>query len=90
MKQYTRNLQTLRKFLFAVEREVLYDIIIEFGISMKILLRLTTMCLNGTYSRVRVCKYLSDMFPINNVLKQGNALLPVLFNFTLDYAIRRV
>jgi hypothetical protein len=77
------------KAFVSVGREVLYDIIIEFGISMKIVLRLI-MCLNGTYSRVRVGKYLCDMFPINNVLKQGDDLLPVLCNFTLEYAIRRV
>ena len=33
---------------------------------------------------------MSDMFPIRNGLKQGDALLPLLFNFALDYAIRRV
>jgi len=30
------------------------------------------------------------MFPIRNGLKQGDALLPLLFNFALEYAIRRV
>jgi hypothetical protein len=30
------------------------------------------------------------MFPIRNDLKQGNTLSPLLFNFALDYAIRRV
>jgi hypothetical protein len=48
------------------------------------------MCLNETYSRVRVGKNLSDMFPIKNGLKQGDALSPLLFNFALEYAIRRV
>jgi len=48
------------------------------------------MCPNETYSRVRVGKYLSDMFPIKNGLKQGDALLPWLFNFALENAIRRV
>jgi len=33
---------------------------------------------------------LSDMFPIRNGLKQGDALSPLLFNFALQYAIRRV
>jgi len=35
-------------------------------------------------------KKLSDIFPIRNGLKQGDALSPLLFNFALDYAIRRV
>jgi hypothetical protein len=30
------------------------------------------------------------MFLIRNGLKQGDALLPLLFNFALEYAIRRV
>jgi hypothetical protein len=30
------------------------------------------------------------MIPIRNVLKQGDALTPLLFNFALEYAIRRV
>jgi len=32
----------------------------------------------------------SDSFPIRNVLKQGDALSPMLFNFVLNYAIRSV
>jgi hypothetical protein len=49
----------------AVRREVLYNILIEFGISMK-LVRLIKMCLTETNSRVRVGKHLSDTFPIKN------------------------
>ena len=37
-----------------------------------------------------VCKNVSDRFPIRNDLKQGDALSPMLFNFALEYAIRRV
>ena len=48
------------------------------------------MCLNETYSGVRVGKILSDMFPIKNGLKQGDALSPLLFNFAVEYVIRRV
>jgi len=42
------------------------------------------MCLNETYSRVWVGKYMSDMFAIWNGLKQGDALSPLLFNFALE------
>jgi hypothetical protein len=48
------------------------------------------MCLNETCSKVSIGKLLSDKFPIQNVLKQGDALLPLLFNFALYYAIREV
>ena len=30
-------------------------------------------------------KHLSDVFPIKNGLKQGDALSPVLLNFVLEY-----
>ena len=48
------------------------------------------MCLSETYSRVRVGRFLSDAFPIHCGLKQGDALSPLLFNFALEYIIRRV
>ena len=53
------------------------------------LIKLIKMCLNETCSRVRVGKYLSGMFPINNNLKQGDALSSLLFNIAVEYAIRR-
>jgi hypothetical protein len=46
--------------------------------------------LNETYNTVCRGKNLSDKFPIQNGLKQGETLSPLLFNFTLEYAIRRV
>jgi len=48
------------------------------------------MCLTETYSRVRVGKNVSDRFPIWYVLIQEDALSPLLFNFVLEEAIRRV
>jgi hypothetical protein len=48
------------------------------------------MCLNEIYSKVRIGKHLCDTFPIHNGLKKGDALSPLLFNFALDYAIRKV
>jgi 7,8-dihydro-6-hydroxymethylpterin-pyrophosphokinase len=44
----------------------------------------------GNQHTVRIGKNLSDKFLIQNGLKQGDALSPLLFNFTLEYAIRRV
>ena len=48
------------------------------------------MCLNATYNRARAGKHLSDMFSIRKSLKQGYALSPWIFNFALEYAIRRI
>ena len=56
-----------KKAYDSVRREVLYSILIEFGIPKK-LVRLIKMCLAVTYSIVRVGKNLSEMFPIRNVL----------------------
>jgi hypothetical protein len=69
----------------SVRREVLYNILIEFGIPMKL-----RMCLNETYSKVHIGKHLSDSFLMQNGLKQGDALSLLLFTFALEYAIRKV
>jgi hypothetical protein len=52
--------------------------------------RLIKMCLNETCSKVRIGKHMSDSFPIQNDLKQGGSVSPLLFNFALEYAIRKV
>ena len=52
--------------------------------------RVLKICSTEIYSRVRVGKNLSDRFPIRNGLQQGDALSPLLFNFALEYAIKRV
>ena len=64
------------------------SILMEFGFAMQ-LVRIMKMCLNQTYGGVWVGKNLS-IFTIRNGLKQGDALLPLLFNFALEYASRRV
>jgi hypothetical protein len=51
------------------------------------LVSLIKTCLNETYSN---SKHFSDSFPIQNGLKQGDALSPLLFNFALEYGIRKV
>jgi hypothetical protein len=72
-----------------VRREELYNILIELEVPMK-LVRLIKMSLNETYSKAHIGKHLSDSFPIQNGLKQGDALSPLLFNVALEYAIRKV
>jgi hypothetical protein len=48
-------------------------------------IRLIKMCVNKTCGKVHTL-----VFPIQNGLKQGDALLPLLFNFALGFAIRNV
>jgi hypothetical protein len=74
-----------KKAYDSVRRKVLYNILIEFGIPMK-LAWLIKMCRDQNYSRAQVGKHLSDTSPTKNGLGEGDALSPLLFNF----AIRRV
>jgi hypothetical protein len=72
-----------------VRKEVLYNILTEFGIPRK-LVGLIQMCLNEIFSTVHIGKHQSDKFPSQNSLKLGDALSSFLFNFALEYSIRRV
>jgi hypothetical protein len=54
------------------------------------LVRLIKMRLNETFINVLISKYLSGTFPIQNGLKRGDALSPLLLSFALEYAIKKV
>jgi hypothetical protein len=77
-----------KKAYDSVRREVFHNILIQFGVPMK-LVRLIKMCLNETYSKVCIGEHLPDNFCIQNSLKQGDALLLLLSNFALEYHIRK-
>jgi len=70
--EYNETLNQLfidfKKACDSVRRELMYNILIGFGIPMK-LVRLIKMCLTETYSGVWVGKNLSDIFPIRNGLE---------------------
>jgi len=55
-----------KKAYDSVRREVLYSILIEYGIPPK-LVRLIKICLTESYSRIRVGKNLSDMYLLRMV-----------------------
>jgi hypothetical protein len=75
--------------LFCTVKIIICALVFHFPVSVKPL-RLIKMCLNETYSKIGIGKHLSDMFSIQNGLKQGGALSPLLFMFALEYAIRKV
>jgi sorting nexin-29 len=91
--EYNRTVYQLfidfKKAYDSVKRDVLYIRLLEFGLSKK-LIRLLKTCLNETNRKIRVGEHLSDTFPIQNGLKQGDAPSPLLFNFALECAIREV
>jgi len=53
-------------------------------------MRLIKVSLNETCSKDCISKNLSESYPIQNGIKGRDALLPLLFDFCLDYAIRNV
>jgi hypothetical protein len=67
--EYTETVHLLFIDFKKARREVLYNILIEFGVPMKVVM-LIKMCLNETHSKVRISKHLSESFPIQNGLKK--------------------
>jgi hypothetical protein len=84
----TSPFHDFKKDYNSLKREVFYNILIESGVFMR-LVRLIKMCLNETYSKVCIGRQLSDMSLFQNGLKQGDTLLPLLFNSALEYAISK-
>jgi hypothetical protein len=72
----------------SVRKEVMCNILIEFGIHMK-LVRLMKICLNETYNNISISNHLYDNFCTQNGLKR-DAVSSLLFNFALEYAISKV
>jgi hypothetical protein len=57
-----------KKAYDSVKREVVYNILLEYDIP-KNLVRLIKICLNETYSKICVGKYMSDKCSTQNSLK---------------------
>jgi hypothetical protein len=68
-----RKYISYKKAYDSVKRELLYNILIEFGVPMK-LVWLNKICLIESHIKVRIGKHLSDIFPMQNVLKQNASL----------------
>jgi hypothetical protein len=47
------------------------------------------MCLYEICIKIHIRKHLTEAIPIQNGFKQGDALSSLLFNFALEYAIRK-
>jgi hypothetical protein len=76
------------QYTISIRRAALYNVLIQFDISVKIF-SLHKMCSNETYSKVHIGINISDAVLIQSGLKEGDALSPLLFNFNLEYTVRR-
>jgi len=76
-----------KKIYDSVRPVVLYNIIIELGVLMK-LVRLIKLRLNKTYGRFFLDKHLSDIFSIMDGLKGEYELTLLLSNYSFKYTIK--
>jgi hypothetical protein len=72
-----------KKAYDTIRREVLYSLLIDIGIPRN-LVGLIQMCLNETYSTVRIGKCQSDKSPIQNSLKQRIAVSKFFLSLLLN------
>ena len=72
----------------SVHRESLWRILVSFSVPGKIV-NLLKACYAHTQGRVRVGGELSDCFNITSGLKQGCPLSTILFNFALEWVMRK-
>jgi hypothetical protein len=90
MVQYIRYLWTPRKPVIQFEGKhyTIFSLNLEYP--RNYVVGIIKTCLNETCSTVHIRKNLSNMFRIQNGLKQGHTLSSFLFSFALRCTIRRV
>jgi reverse transcriptase-like protein len=79
----------LRKAYDSVNRELLWTVMKEYGVSEKIVKILQSLY-DNTRAQVRVKGELSEYLSLKTGVKQGCVLSPLLFNIFLDWVMRRV
>jgi hypothetical protein len=89
IRYWRKNGSTMRQYI-SYSYTSWKPMVVQYSHSTTKLVTLIKMCLIETYSKVRIGKYLPDTFPIQNGLKQVDALPPLLFNFALEYVIRKI
>jgi hypothetical protein len=69
-----------KKAYDSIKREVLYNILLDIGIPKK-LIRLIKMCLNETYSKIRIGKLLSDKISYSEWAETRKCSIAIAFQF---------
>ena len=72
----------------SINRSMLYRILAELGTHPKII-RLIKMTMSESIGQVKIFGGITDPFPINTGLKQGDGLAPILFNMALHWAVNK-
>ena len=72
-----------------MNREKIYTNLLTLGIPNK-LVKMIKMTLNSTIARVAIYGEVTESFEINTGVRQGDALSTLLFNLTLEAAIRKL
>lgn len=74
----------------SINREVLYKIMLDgFGIPAKVV-RLARAAMWKSEVQVRIHGELSESFETRRRLKQGDGLVPMLFNIALESVIKKI
>jgi hypothetical protein len=63
--------------------------VVQYYQKLRLLIKLFGL-IKCVQNKCTLTEYLSDNFPLQNGLKEGDALSPLHFNFALEYAIRKV
>src|SRR6185295_15905866 len=79
----------LRKAYDSVNRDLLWRVMREYGVSEKIV-RIVNSLYENTRAQVRVNGSLSEFLSLKTGVKQGCVLSPLLFNIFLDWVVKRV
>jgi sorting nexin-29 len=78
-----------RQAFDSINRQFIYEAVAEFRIPFKLISH-TKMTLETTYNKDKIQNKLSDSFMTNTGMRQGDPLSTVLFNITLEKALREI
>jgi sorting nexin-29 len=73
----------------SIKRSSLWQVMIELEILAK-LMRLVKVCVQNSKCKVKFNSVMSEDFPVETGLRQGDALSPILFNIAMESMVKKV